>query len=169
MKILLSLLLGFLTGHLLFAQIQLDRQVIASFGSYDAVGNLLVTSTVGESTTFTAATGSFAYTQGFQQPDVYPNVGIDDPLSVFVGYSFFPNPTDQLLYIELNTAVPIEIQMELYDMAGKLTAVKIDPLKVHGQVETQADLSSLADGVYQLLLKNESGQALHSVKIRKIH
>lgn len=169
MKTILILLLGCLTGYLAYAQIQVDRQVIGSSGNYSTAGNLLISSTVGEPATITATAGSFSYTQGFQQPDNDGSVGIADDLRVLVDYSFFPNPTDQMLYIEMNTTRPVKIFMELYDVSGKLTPVRIDPVWANGQVNTQADLSMLADGVYQITLKNEAGQPLHSAKIRKIH
>ncbi|MEZ4773870.1 MAG: T9SS type A sorting domain-containing protein [Bacteroidia bacterium] len=169
MKTLLILLFGCLTGYLTYAQIVVDRQVIGSSGNYSTAGNLLISSNVGESATITATTGSFSFTQGFEQPDNGGSVGIADDLRVLVDYSFFPNPTDEVLYIEMNTTSPVKIFMEVYDATGRLTPVRIEPVWVNGPINTQADLSMLADGFYQLLLKNASGQPLHSAKIRKVH
>ncbi|MEZ4829356.1 MAG: T9SS type A sorting domain-containing protein [Bacteroidia bacterium] len=169
MKFLLTVLFGFLTGYLAFAQIQVDRQVIGNAGGYASVDNMLIASTVGEAVTATAISGTFSYAQGFQQPDGSGSVGIDDEPDLHARYSFFPNPTDQFLYISLTTTRPAQLTMEIFDITGRLTPVNIPPLLINGTLDTRADLSSLADGTYQLVLKNTSGQAVHSVKIRKIH
>ena len=60
-------IIGFLFGSTLFAQIQIERQVIGSTGSEGAGSNIRISSTVGEVAVTTNQNG-IQLTEGFQQP-----------------------------------------------------------------------------------------------------
>lgn len=162
----LSLLL---TSYFAFAQPSLDRQVIGATGNFSTAGNISLSSTVGETVVKTAISGSTVLTQGFQQPDGGPSVGIENPLSLLVNYTIAPNPTAEIIHVTLSTDKPLKIGLVLFDMRGRRVPVPEQQLLVNGTEETDLDLRSLADGIYQLSLKDEAGAIFKSFKIQKIH
>lgn len=67
-RITLLLLALMFTMSSLHAQTQLERSVISSGGNESSSSSVQLSSTIGEPAVQTASTGSFIYTQGFQQP-----------------------------------------------------------------------------------------------------
>lgn len=169
MKTITSLWVILLGAGALYAQPSLERQVIGATGNFSTAGTVSLSSTVGETVVKTAISGSVVLTQGFQQPDAGASVGINDPLSLLVNYTVAPNPTSERIHVTLSTDKPLQVGLVLFDMRGRQVPVPEQQLLVNGTEETDLDLRTLADGVYQLALKDESGAIFKSFKIQKVH
>ena len=168
MKTIVSVFLMSLMSVFCFGQIQLDRQVVGSTSHTASAGNIILSSTLGEAVVATAISGTVTFTQGFQQPDEDVSVGIEE-WDVVTKYSFFPNPTTGKLFMEFTTSQPVTLQVELYDLRGRKISLIEKKLRVNGSLDSSLDLSQIADGNYQIVLKNEDGAILKSVRIQKVH
>lgn len=153
----------------LSAQVSLDRQVIGSTGNFSTVSNISLSSTVGESVVATAVSGSIVLTQGFQQPDGTNSVGIEDDLRLLVRYTVAPNPTQDIVRVELSTDKPITIGLVLMDVRGRRVPVPEQKIHVNGTESTEIDLQPLADGLYTLALIDEGGNTFRTFKVKKIN
>lgn len=151
------------------AQLSLDRQVLGSTGNFSTVSNVSLSSTVGEAVVATAISGSIVLTQGFQQPDGTTSVGIADDLRLSVQYTVAPNPTQDIVRVELTTDKPITIGLVLMDVRGRRVPVPEQEIRVNGTKSTELDLQALADGVYTLALKDEAGNIFRTFKIQRIN
>ena len=169
MKTITCLLAVLLSSFVVYAQPSLERQVIGATGNFSTAGNISLSSTVGETVVRTAISGSLVLTQGFQQPDGGASVGINDPLSLLVHYTVARNPTSEIMHVTLSTDKPLQVGLVVFDMRGRQVPVPEQQLLVNGTEETDLDLRALADGIYQLALKDESGAIFKSFKIQKVH
>lgn len=151
------------------AQVSLDRQVIGSTGNFSTVSTVSLSSTVGEAVVATAVSGSIVLTQGFQQPDGTTSVGIADDLRLLVRYTIAPNPTQDIVRVELTTDKPITISLLLMDVRGRRVPVPEQEVQVNGTESTEIDLGPLADGVYTLALKDEGGNIFRTFKVKKVN
>ncbi len=88
-------------------------------------------------------------------------LGVTDGRSTLLPGSFaitavYPQPTSSVLTCRLNIAQPGDVEMKLYDLAGRI--VKSQRLNATpGEMETTLDVSELAGGVY-MLEAGSSGQ-----------
>lgn len=144
----------------------LERQVIGSAGGYDVAGGVSLSFTVGEPVVETAISGSVVLTQGFQQPDDL-GTGIKENVKITLDYTVYPNPTENLIFIELTTQEPAKVHLALYDMVGQeIDGLGMESL-VNGTSREQMDLSELAAANYVLVMSDEAGNVLQSFKINK--
>lgn len=146
----------------------IERQVIGSTGGYASANGVSVSFTVGEPVIETAVSGSVTLTQGFQQPDDI-TVGIDDVKSVSVNYTVFPNPTEDLINIELMSDVPANVKLSLYDLNGRKVDALDHIIEVNGTVNERMDLSQLAPAQYILMMSDVEGQVLKTFKVQKVN
>jgi hypothetical protein len=78
--------------------------------------------------------------------------------------SVFPNPSSELVYVELSDLLANEIQLSLYTIDGK----EIFNQKFNNINQTLTlNLSKQAKGVYILKLRNEKGQGIADYKLIK--
>ena len=144
----------------------LERQVIGSAGGYDVAGGVSLSFTIGEPVVETAISGSVVLTQGFQQPDDI-GVGIKEEIKIKMDYTVYPNPTENLIFIEMTTEEQVEVKITLVNTLGQT----IDELSmtslVNGTVKETMDLSLLAAANYILVMSDLSGNVLESFKIKK--
>lgn len=156
------LLAGFtLSLNLLSAQ-SLSRQVISATGS----ANNQLSYTVGEPVIETAVSGSFILTQGFQQPD-QTAVNIKKPLQVQVDYKLYPNPSHDLITLELSSEKLLNLKVDVIDMAGK--QVKgAEAIKLEGLTKRQFDVSKFASGSYLMRIMTESNEAIKTLRFKRL-
>ena len=69
--------------------------------------------------------------------------------------SIFPNPAGETATMTYYLAEPAEIEISLYDALGRKTGRLMNRFRVAGLHTTQIHTSSLARGVYQVVLKSE--------------
>ena len=148
------------------AQISLERQVIASAGSFSSSGNISLSATIGETMTETVTGGSFTLSQGFQQADLQATA-IDDLSDLVVQYKIFPNPTPDLLTIELEKDSPAKIILSLSEINGKAIPEMSHTFSGTGLEQASFSLQNLAEGMYFLSFRNGSGKILLTHKVNK--
>jgi hypothetical protein len=83
-----------------------------------------------------------------------PSVGIPDPLSQYSSLHVYPNPAQQMIYVNLGNRSENTGTIELFDIHGKVVFEEIIPPAY--QV-IQLDIDQLHNGLY-LLRWSETGQ-----------
>jgi hypothetical protein len=133
----------FLSGHTLFGQTQ-SQQVVAASGGSGKNGETVIEWTLGEPVIAALSTGSIILTQGFQQPTlVVTAIKTMDGLPYTV--EAYPNPTENLLLIELDNTEVRNFQYLLYDINGKVLEQK----KLESDI-TAINMDNYPSGVYLL-------------------
>lgn len=158
----------FACGSMVLNAQSIERQVIGSTGGYASANGVSVSFTVGEPVIETAVSGNVVLTQGFQQPDDL-TVGIEDVKSVSVNYTVFPNPTENMINVELTSDVPASVMLTLYDIHGRKVEALDHVIEVNGTVNERMDLSQLAPAQYMLLMSDVAGNVLKTFKVQKVN
>lgn len=149
------------------AQLSLERQVIGATGNYSTAGTISLSATVGEPVVTTAVSGTLTLTQGFQQAETSFSDGVDDLHQWLVDYSLYPNPTQDQLILELTTEVPMQLDLEVYDVLGRSVGISVEDWQVKGVEKITLSLQDLASGAYFLVLKDQTGEIVKSFKLEK--
>ncbi|MEM6805932.1 MAG: T9SS type A sorting domain-containing protein [Bacteroidota bacterium] len=144
-----------------------ERTVIGPAGTTTTVANVNLSWTTGEMITKTVAAGSFILNQGFQQANPSNSTGIDEELAVKLDYKIYPNPSSDQLNIELESEVPLFLQLELIDMRGRKTPVASKDIDLMNTLSTSLDVSILAKGNYQLLIIDRKSGARKGILLQK--
>ena len=140
----------------------LTRSVIGSTGS----SNESLSSTIGETVIQTGNTNTIILTQGFQQADKITGTFID-PLLGEASFSLYPNPTADKLILEIGTDKQRNLQVAFVDMRGRMVSESVNFQTGNGQ-PVELDVSHFATATYSLMLKNEQGKVLKSLRFQKI-
>jgi hypothetical protein len=82
------------------------------------------------------------------------------------GYSFFPNPVQDEVFYQFNSAVEETIQLEILDVLGRVITTKLVNAAI-GNNNLRSDMSNLIPGSYIIRAKHEKSGLLHSAKIVK--
>ena len=138
----------FVLGH---AQ-NLEPYVLASAGLVGQGGGYSLSWTVGEMAqveTFSA--GSRILTQGFQQPWENPT-GIEES-SWVTNFQLFPVPAATQVEVVFEFLQAGQVEMELFDAAGKSVLVSPIVQYLSGTKREIIDLSRLSSGIYFLRIK----------------
>ena len=116
-------------------------------------------------------------TQGYLQPNAASSSSPTDdsaPPSSLANLankvSVYPNPTENILYIEMEETSKGSVSLQLLDATGKIVLRKTENF-VEGNNKYSLDLSAIAAGNYYLLLRNSNAVANKelSYKIQKAH
>ena len=136
------------------------QTVTASTGGKGVVGSMEVSYSVGEAVVTTVEGDSVLLTQGFHQPSfaVTAIKKTFPPGAVTV----FPNPTKDYLNVVFKGVSLKNIQILLFDVAGKIKSTAV----VHADT-WQIDFSQLAPGFYILVVTERGKGKLDSFKILK--
>jgi len=112
----------FLTCFAVYGHSQ-TQQVVASSGGTGQFNDTNIEWTLGETVIATLSSDNMLITQGFQQPELTVTVikSDHDMPGVLEAY---PNPTNDLLMIEVENKEFIDFQYVLYDMNGKVLEKK---------------------------------------------
>ena len=94
---------------------------------------------------------------------ILPPVGIDDPSGISRNLNIYPNPSDHLIYIELNLPDYTEIRLEFYDVTGRKIYIR-EFTNVNG-IHESMDISDLTPGVYFLKVQTKKGQVVRNVVV----
>ncbi|MEZ4886530.1 MAG: T9SS type A sorting domain-containing protein [Chitinophagales bacterium] len=112
----------------------------------------------GDTYTIIATDESGCSTIFFSEPVVcFNNTAI--PLQTPISFSLeelSPNPVSDWLHLEITAAIPHDITMRLYDVAGRILAENLQSLQV-GTNDFDLDASAYPTGVYLLYLQNSEG------------
>jgi hypothetical protein len=86
--------------------------------------------------------------------------------NTFTISSIYPQPTTNVLTCRLNIAQPGDVEMKLYDLAGRI--VKSQRFQANaGEMETMLDVSGLAGGVYMLEAGSSGEKSIKRVVVAR--
>src|SRR6056297_2948763 len=125
------------------------RQVISTAGDYASTADVSISWTIGEPVTETFTSDNYILLQGFQQGDDYiitPPEGNENGLQD-IQFQIYPNPTEDLLIIELKDRPKERFTVKLFSISGKLILTR--PIKPYSTLN-YINLSSIQSGTYIL-------------------
>lgn len=154
----LFLLLLFSTA--LQAQVSMERTALAASGDEYINGSLHLDWTAGETVTETYTQAGLEATQGFQQGNLLINRVSQAELPYPV--TVFPNPTDAVAYILVETTEPLHATLISLD-GKKLMEISID----NNANPTAVSLHQLPAATYLLQIADKDGR-MTTFKIQKI-
>lgn len=140
-------------------------EVVAVAGDSHQTSNIQIDWTVGEIAISSLYTTNSMLTQGFQQP--YYIISANDHLPTEISkINIYPNPTSDLLSIELALDKKENIDIVLFDLNGKT----IQKNTFMGQkIQTSLSLSNLPSGTYFLSIKIGNKGVFQTHKIQKLN
>lgn len=135
-------------------------EVVSNGGDYFSNSNLSIAWTIGEPVIETAIGANNTLTQGFHQ-GLYYMVNIKEQISN-VNINVFPNPSADIVNIEINNSISKNFKIELFDNLGNLLL-----LKSFKNNTTQISLNKFANSVYYLKISNIDENKFDTYKILK--
>ena len=100
------------------------------------------------------ATASITLSEGFM-------TGTNE-LEKSLGFSVFPNPTEEMINLKINSLNSGSVNMRISDVAGKM--IRNEKLDLNqGENIKQIDISNLNNGLYLIFLSNESNVIRKSI------
>jgi len=143
---------------------KLTPTVVSSGGSYHSAGGYTLSATVGEIAVTTLKAATLTLTQGFQQPyDI--GVGIKET-GLDWSITAYPNPVSQFLNIRFDVTEPLDLNVEIMDIAGRKHLVRDLYYVTRGDIVT-FDLSGLTRGVYLVRIFTPDRRVQKTYKIQK--
>ena len=149
------------------AQLSLAPTVIASFGNWSNNGGYTLSATSGEMMIQTFSVGNNILTQGFQQPDD-KDVGIQQLIEDGLTINIFPNPTNDLITVNIQSENAETYGLIMYDLLGRTLSLPGTLDRSHTQMQQSFNLSQLPSATYFVCVVNAQGEIKHSFKIQKI-
>ncbi len=140
------------------------RQVISTAGDYASTADVSISWTIGEPVTETFTSDNYILLQGFQQGDDYiitPPEGNENGLQD-IQFQIYPNPTEDLLIIELKDRPKERFTVKLFSISGKLILTR--PIKPYSTLN-YINLSSIQSGTY--ILKILDNNRMRTFKLIK--
>lgn len=139
----------------------LDQEVIACSGKSSVNQNFQITWTLGEAITNTINSENCILSQGFHQSNlIVSSIGMNDFPGLSV--SIFPNPTREIVTIQLKSADENSRIIELIDMSGRVCL-----FEKSSHQEIKINLLNYKKGLYFLRIHDSNGKHLGSFKIVK--
>lgn len=160
MKNLLFSVLIILSANTVYAQM-LYPEVMSCFGGHAQNQTLQLTWTAGEPMYETVSNNDNILTQGFNQT-VYVSLVTDIVQIAGFDLRVYPNPTVSVVHIEILQPMPDNIELNLYDMNGKMLIKQKTNNNVH-----QLNIAHLAAGMY-LLNITDNNKVVKTFKIQKV-
>lgn len=159
---LLPLIFYCLSGSLSAQLVTIDLQLVGSAGSTYYIENTCITSSVGESVVNTLErTDQPSFTQGFQQTfirDRVVSVSSYQSISDW-SISLYPNPTTDLVQLQIESKRELEFQVEVLDYLGR----KIFSKEVQAfSTPLELDCRSLASGTYWVRVQSKNQIAMRT-------
>ncbi|QLH45957.1 MAG: T9SS type A sorting domain-containing protein [Bacteroidota bacterium] len=166
-----------LSAALLFGAASMHAQSSLNVtGNSAKINGMTFDYSIGEMTLVsTERTSNFIITQGLLQPGNTGSQAPDaDGNNILNDLSdrvrLYPNPTDNLLFVELQALVSGECNYELFDATGKVVLSRKETQQ-EGINKFQLELNALAAGTYYLVLTSpgqENQLQKYSFKIQKV-
>lgn len=147
----------------------LSRQVVASGGAFESSSNMTLSYTVGEPVIETFSQSSLILTQGFQQTNLDPTVGIEEQEATNLKIIAYPNPTSNQVILELEASNEQEVSAQVFDFQGKMIESPVERQASQEGRKFQIDLTGYAPGTYMLSLVNSQGERLYTTKVQKVY
>lgn len=154
---------------LLFSWSSQGQSTLNSTGGSKVISDNIHSYSIGEMTlVHTAENANLVVTHGVLQP-FQSEVSISDIQLNPHELRLYPNPTDDILYLEANLPGPGDLNVVLYDISGRELLRKNWHL-VTGKEKNSLSLQAFASGNYLLKAQVKQGEntASQSFKIQKI-
>lgn len=132
-----------------------QRSVVSSLGGSAATANIQVSHTLGEAITGSANTANLYVGQGFEQAGAGP-VSLDE--ADWGQLTLYPNPAQNQVNLEVQSLRSPSLMVRIIDAQGRVAWEKSFH-NLENDPKRQLDLSGLASGSYQVLLRPEGGPA----------
>jgi hypothetical protein len=150
----------------------ISNQVVAPAGAYFELpgSDFTLSTTVGDIVIKTVGAGGIILTQGFQQPNL-PS----DPTKVNtvnaegIDMLVFPNPFSNQFYAVVNLAKNEKLSFSITDLQGKTVNFEQAVMQGAGKMTYTFNTDNLAQGLYHLTVRNESGSFTKTLKVSKIN
>ena len=97
--------------------------------------------------------------------NIIPN-GINDPGLDVIGMSLYPNPTTGEVTLSMNSAYGL-VTIDLYNSIGQLVQTK--SVTANGKLHTTLNLTQLPDGIYEVVVKENSAIARGTILFTATH
>lgn len=150
---------------MLQAQVQSERDVIASTGgSYKSV-SLQVDHTVGELVVSTQSSGDIHLSQGFHQYIQFPNAIPEQDL--VQNFNLYPNPVSDELTISFSSSSETTWNIHVADLLGQLIPGSSEQVSTHGKKQLTIDCSDYPPGIYFVQMLPEGANRKLSYKFIK--
>lgn len=163
----IMVLLCFCLFRTSFAQVQLERSVIGSGGSFLNGTGVSLSQTIGEPVTTTLMNPGVILTQGFQQPTPIFTGLTDYPDPFFI--LIYPNPAVNQLQFEMQPDYDMQVSLAITDVIGR-RVFDYTNLRVysHSNNSYTIDISTLSPSLYFLQIRDQSdGQLLKAIQFVK--
>ncbi len=162
-----------LAGSQLSAQ-QLAQtlQVVSSGGAYyESPGHdITLSGTVGEMIMTTVEGGGIILTQGFQQPNLPGDAtSIETYTAQGIDMQAYPNPFTTEFFAVINLDKTDNLIFTLTDITGKAINFNQQVNHPQGKAVYTFNTSTLAQGLYHLTVRNNSGTITKTLKISKVN
>lgn len=152
--------------------VSLIPQVVSSGGAYYEYPAFSISQTVGEMTAITTLVGGSAMlTQGFQQSDVSPVLGISDKERFDAALELFPNPAIEKAQLSFEFSMPGELDMVVYNSLGQPVSSRFSERYSSGKQTFTFHTELLAAGIYYVttvFTSSKGSQYSYSNKLRVI-
>ena len=135
-------------------------EVVATSGDFYVNSSGSLSWTLGEVAIETLSETNFILTQGFQQSKLTVTA-INDLQTSGIELSVYPNPTDNFLFIEVKTDNQRDLQINLFDLNGKLILLK----KITGSRQT-VHMQNYTPDIY-ILKVTEGNKEIRTYQIVK--
>lgn len=133
-------------GFLNLTAQSIEKQIIGSAGGTTSAGNIILSATVGE-TNIETKTGTFTLTEGYHQGNENTKTSVDN-FDVEISYSLYPNPSTDIVNINLNASEFISANLIIYNAIGEKV---LGRKEISGQeIQSQFNISKLNTGIYYL-------------------
>lgn len=165
MRTLLICIHALLLGIPLLGQ-SLEREVIASSGTFFSGNNASIEWTQGEAAIATLNNPSTILTQGFHQTKLTVTaIEPSDSDEIFTDYQInvFPNPVSDRIFVEVAGGLE-PVRTAITDMSGKSIHFKTE-MEMGQRYEFPMD--QLADGMYFVRIFNSRNQPIQTFKVVK--
>ena len=141
-----------------FAQAQ---ESLNTSGGVDAGTGGTVSFSVGQMVYTTDSKGAGAVVQGIQRPYRITTTDIKKLDNSF-SFKAYPNPSSDVLFLEMDEFCNEKLNYQLYDVQGKLLIT--NPIEL---AKTQINMRSFSVGTYLIQIYNSENQPIQTIQIIK--
>lgn len=163
-KILLSILL--ITGIEISYCQSISREVNASAGEFFISDNSSISWTLGEIITGTFVTNNNILTQGFQQ-SLLNVLGINENADSIFNINIYPNPTNNILNINIKSKIETTLNLKLFDIHGNCLFNK--EINKNKKFYEKINFSNYKNSIYLLKIFSSKNKFVKSYKIQKVY
>ena len=155
--------------HLKYIDFVEKGYLVLDLDQQRAKGHWVYVSTVSEGTYTTSTTDALVSIDGqnFLRPESALAVANQIPAPSTLSLSVYPNPTTNVLNLNIETQNASELTFILYDLLGKEVTRKNLGKQNRGTVAEQVNTASLPDGLYMIRVLDAQGNEASSLFIKE--